>query len=221
MTNARIARQVSLLYDRRSLRGYVYWKVRSDLAYEAVRKVLHGRRQPVIDLGCGVGALAFFLREHGFAAPITGIDFDDRKIDAARRASNGYADVEFIRADVRDPLPAGRNLVLLDVLQYVDPAAQQRILENGARTIPAGGVMVIRQGIRDRSWRHKISMAVDAFGRLSRWMRAERLHFPAMDDVLRPFRDGFDAQIAPLWGRTPYNNYLFVFTRHEAERRPE
>ena len=221
MTRAQIAKRVALSYDVRSLRGYVYWKVRTDPAYEAVRMALRGHHEPVIDLGCGVGALAFFLRERGFGAPILGIDFDERKIEAARRAAIRYPDVEFLSADVRDPLPAGHTVVLLDVLQYVDSRGQQQILENVARTIPAGGIVVMRQGIRDDSWRHKVTIAVDAFGRAARWMRAERLNFPTMDDVLRPFRENFDMHITPLWGRTPFNNYLLVFTRREAEHHPE
>ena len=222
MTRAQVAKRLSLLYGVRSLRSYVYWKVRTDPAYDAVRERLRGREhQPLLDIGCGVGALAFFLREHGFSGPIVGIDFDTRKIAAARDAGRQYQNVQFLDADARSPLPAGHNVLLLDMLQYVEPGAQQQILENVARTIPPGGIVVTRQGVRDDSWRHKVTIAADAFARKARWMQAERVNFPTIDDVSRPFRDGFSAEITPLWGRTPFNNYLFVFTRREAARRPE
>jgi SAM-dependent methyltransferase len=211
-----------MLYGVRSLRSYVYWKVRTDPAYETVREKLRGREdQALVDVGCGVGVLSFFLREEGFDAPILGIDFDARKIEAARHAARQYQGVTFLHGDARDPLPADRNVVVLDMLQYVDSGAQQQILESVARAIPARGVAILRQGIRDGSWRHKVTIAVDAFARRSRWMQAERLNFPTIDDVSRPFQDDFDAEITPMWGRTPFNNYLFVFTRREAARHPE
>ncbi len=219
MTRTEVAKRISNLYGIRSLRRYVYWKVRTDPAYDAVREKLRGHEhQPLLDLGCGVGALAFFLREHGVDVPIAGVDFDERKIEAARVAAKQYQDIEFIAADARDPLPQDHNVVLLDMLQYVDSGARQQILENVARTIPPGGIAILRQGIRDDSWRHKVTTVVDAFARLARWMQAERLNFPTMEEVSRPFASAFDAEITPLWGRTPFNNYLFVFMRREAAR---
>ena len=207
-----MARRLAALYDLRSLRGYVRWKVSSDPAYAGVLEALRGHHEPLIDIGCGVGLLAFFVREHGYDAPIIGIDFDDRKIDLARKAATNYRGIDFIRGDARDALPPGHNVVLLDILHYFDPASQQIILRNAARAVPPGGVAVIRQGIRDRSWRYRMSAAVDAFGRAIRWMRAENLIYPTREEVLTPF-EGFDVDVQPLWGKTPYNNYLFVLRR--------
>ena len=75
--------------------------------------------------------------------------------------------------------------------------------------------VIIRDGIRDGSWRYRVTYAQEMFSRVVRWLRAERLHFPARDDVIRPFA-GFDVEVMPLYGRTPFNNYLFVFRRSAA-----
>jgi SAM-dependent methyltransferase len=214
LNRVRLANRVSRLYDVRSLRSYVYWKIRTDPAYPAVVERLRGHESdPLLDLGCGVGALAFFLREHGLTAPIIGIDFDERKIEAARKAALRYRDVDFMTADVRDPLPGGHNILLIDVLQYFDSSSQQQLLTNVARAVPPGGVAIIRQGIRDESWRHTVTRLVDRAGRAVRWLRAEKMNFPTRDDVARAFADEFEIEVEPLWGRTPFNNYLFVFRR--------
>ncbi|MDQ3280353.1 MAG: class I SAM-dependent methyltransferase [Acidobacteriota bacterium] len=207
-----VADRLASLFRGRTLQGYVRWKVRSDPAYAAVTEALRGRTAPLIDIGCGVGLLAFYLREHGFTAPVIGIDFDERKIERARVAAERYRGLDFIRADARDPLPEGHDVVLLDILHYLDSDSQQRILANAARAAGERGVVIIRQGIRDASWRYRLTAAVDAIGRAIRWMRAERLNYPTREEVTRAF-DGFDADVRALWGRTPYNNYLFVFTR--------
>jgi SAM-dependent methyltransferase len=212
-----IAERLAALYDRRSLQGYVRWKVRTDPAYAAVRDALRGRNAPLLDLGCGVGLLPFYLREHGHTAPMSGIDFDQRKIDVARTAAAHYDAIEFVAGDARAPLPAGRDVVILDTLHYFDSASQQTILANAAR---AGNVIVIRQGIRDGSWRYRLTAIVDGLARLFRWMKAERLNFPTRDEVEAPFVE-FDAEVRPLWGRMPYNSYLFVFRRRAAAHRPE
>jgi 2-polyprenyl-3-methyl-5-hydroxy-6-metoxy-1,4-benzoquinol methylase len=212
-----IAERLAPLYDGRWLQGYVRGKVRSDRAYSAAREILRDRQRPLIDVGCGIGILPLYLREHGHAAPIVGIDFDERKIAAAEKAARGYDAIEFRVGDARDPLPRDHDVVLLDILHYFDTASQQTILANAAR---AGDVVVIRQGIRDGSWRHRLTAFVDGAARVFRWMKAERLNFPSRAEIESAFAD-FDAEVRPLWGRMPYNSHLFVFRRRAAAHRPE
>ena len=188
------------------------WKLRWDPAYDAVLQELRGHDAPLIDIGCGIGLLAFFLRENGFAAPILGIDFDERKIDAARKAATRYRGIRFETADARDALPDGHNIVMLDVLQYLDTPSQHQTLANIARAIPQNGIAVIRQGVRDHSWRYRLTATVDALGRAGRWMKAEDLNYPRKEEITSVFK-GFEHEVRQLWGRMPYNNYLFVFRR--------
>jgi SAM-dependent methyltransferase len=220
VTEREIAERLAALYDRRSLQGYVRWKVRTDPAYSAVRDVLRGRSRPVLDLGCGVGLLPLYLREHGHAAPMLGIDFDQRKVDVARKAAQGYDDIEFIAGDARESLPPDRDIVILDILHYFDSASQQTILANAAQAAGEGGVIVIRQGIRDGSWRHRLTALVDGLARVFRWMKAEHINLPTREEVEAPFTDCV-AEVRPLWGRMPYNSYLFVFRRRATAHRPE
>ena len=207
-----VAHRLANLYPLRSLRSYVRWKVRSDPAYDAVLQRLRNRERPVIDLGCGIGLLPFYLREHGFRALIVGIDFDARKIELARAAAMQYRGIDFVRADARDPLPGGHDVVLLDILQYFDHDSQQQILRNVASSLQPGSIVIIRQGVRDSSWRFKWQSFIDGLARTFRWMRAERLNFPTRNQIVLPF-DGFEQEVTPLWGRSPFNNYLFVFRR--------
>ncbi|HEU4886879.1 MAG TPA: methyltransferase domain-containing protein [Thermoanaerobaculia bacterium] len=219
MNDREIAERLASLYDGRALQGYVRWKVRTDLAYSAVRDALRGRTAPLVDLGCGVGLLPLYLREHGHGAAMVGIDFDQRKIDVARKAAQHYDGIEFVAGDARAPLPHGHDVVLLDILHYFDSVSQQTILANVARAAGDDGMVVIRQGIRDGSWRHRLTAIVDGLARVFRWMKAERLNFPTRAEVEAPFA-GFEVEVRPLWGRMPYNSYLFVFRRRAAAHRP-
>jgi 2-polyprenyl-3-methyl-5-hydroxy-6-metoxy-1,4-benzoquinol methylase len=214
-----VSNRIAALFGRRALQGYVRWKIRTDLAYSAALDALRGRDLPLVDLGCGIGLLAFYLREHGYTARVTGVDFDRRKIDVAQIAAKHYRDVEFVAGDARDPLPAGHNVVILDILHYFDAESQQKILANAARAVPPGGAVILRQPIRDASWRYRLTKLVDGLARTYRWMKAESLNYPTREEVVRPF-EGFASDIHPLWGAMPYNTYFFVFKR-EAAHRPE
>jgi 2-polyprenyl-3-methyl-5-hydroxy-6-metoxy-1,4-benzoquinol methylase len=197
-------------FDTRFLRFYARSKLATDPLYEAVARRLRGHRHPIVDVGCGIGLMAFHLREHGFAQPITGVDHDSAKIERAKRAA--YDGIRFTTGDARDATPDGSSVLLLDVLHYFDADEQARILGNVARAVPTGGVVIIRDAVRDASWRYRATFAAEIFARGVRWIRAERLHFPTRERIVSAF-DGFDAEVTPLWGATPFNNYLFVFTK--------
>ncbi len=199
-------------FTSRFLRSYTRSKLRRDPVYRAVFERLRGSSAPLFDVGCGIGLLEFFLRESGFANPITGIDHDPRKVAEANAIASRYSGLEFRAGDARDPMPAGANVALLDVLHYFSDDDQARILRNAASAVAYGGLVVIRDAIRDGSLRYRITAMQERFSRAIRWLRAERLNFPSQSQITAPFA-GFVEEVVPMWGGTPFNNYLFVFRR--------
>ncbi|HEX6177847.1 MAG TPA: class I SAM-dependent methyltransferase, partial [Thermoanaerobaculia bacterium] len=194
--------------------GYTRGKLRSDPMYPAVLARLRSHAAPIFDLGCGVGLLAFFLREEGVHAPVIGVDHDESKVAAARAIAQRYSGLEFRVGDARDAIPAGMNVAALDVLHYFTDDEQERIVDNIARAVPPGGVAVIRDAVRDGSLRYRLTAAQETFSRAVRWLKAERLNFPTRERIAAPFRRrGFSEDVVPMWGKTPFNNYLFVFSR--------
>lgn len=201
--------RLASLFPGRALQQYVRWKMRSDPAYAAVREALGTRESSLVDVGCGIGLLPFYLREHGYEAHIIGIDFDPRKIELARKAATRYRKIDFVTGDARNPLPQNHAIVLLDILHYFDPASQRQILDNAAR---AGTCVILRQPVRDSSLRYRLTRIVDALGRRLGWMKAESLSYPTRAEIVSAF-DGFRSEVRPLWGKMPYNTYFFVFRR--------
>ena len=165
-----------------------------------------------MDLGCGIGLMAFYLRERGFVHDVTGIDHDAAKVEAARVASAGDPGLAFVTGDVRTAPLYRASVLILDVVHYLDDAEQSHLLERAARSVPPGGVVVIRTGLRDGTWRYRVTRAAEALARAVHWTKAERLNFPTRAVLMDSF-PGFAADIMPLWGSTPFNNYLFVFSR--------
>jgi SAM-dependent methyltransferase len=185
---------------------YVRLKIRTDPAYAAVFERVRGCEDPLLDVGCGIGILALYLRARGFRAPIRCVDHDERKVAIARSV---VPDAVFEVGDARNSIESAGTVVLLDLLHYFRAGDQSRILEAAAKT---ASTVIIRDAIRDGSWRYRFTYAQEMFSRVVRWLRAERLHFPARDDVTAPFGN-FGVEVVPSYGRTPFNNYLFVFKR--------
>ena len=207
MSSDDVARRVAALYPNRFLRSYIRWKVKTDNVYAATYERVRG---PIADLGCGVGVLAAYLRARGFDAPVVGIDHDARKVAIAR--SLGLSNATFELGSVGQAAARGDTVVMLDLLHYFDDEGQAALLRSAAA---AARLVIIRDGVRDGSWRYRATYAQETFARAVRWLKAERLNFPRRETIVDAFA-GFDAEIVPLWGRTPFNNYLFVFRRSSA-----
>lgn len=214
--DAAIAVKVSRRFKSPWLRGYARAKLARDPVYAAVYERLTNSPHPLFDIGCGIGLLAFYLRERGFDQQIVGIDSDAAKIAAARDAADGhYGEVRFATGDAAQPVEDFRgNVALLDVVHYFDAAGQQQLLSNAEHHVAPAGMVIIRECPRDGSWRYRATYAEEWFATSIGWLKVPMLNFPTRDEIAGVFREkGYDEEIGPLWGRTPFNNHLFVFRR--------
>ncbi len=197
-----------------STRYYIIGKIATDPAYAAVLDQFRDSERPIVDIGCGLGLLAHYLREHGCQAPIHGYDFDARKISVARTAAEngGLRDVHFKVGNIADlPLQA-TNLVLLDVLHYLESGERQKLLELLAARARDGGHVLIRGAVRDHSWRYRLTVVQECWTRWSGWIPSPaRIEFPTIAEIVAPFdAAGCHREARPLWGRTPFNSHLVV-----------
>src|SRR5438128_2543702 len=60
-----IADRIAAKFPTRFLKHYVRGIVTSDPLYDAVYERLRGRDDPILDVGCGTGLLALYLKERG------------------------------------------------------------------------------------------------------------------------------------------------------------
>jgi len=210
---AQLARKLAKPFPRIWERSYVSSKVKTDPLYGAVYEEFQESGLPLLDLGCGMGVLAFYLREKGLSFPIHGLDYDLRKIEAARRVTGAltHRGLSFDTHDARTGLPehAG-NVSILDILQFFTPPEQETLLNLAADRVLPGGKLVIRSALRDESWRFKVTVAGDVLAKVSFWMKAAPTHYPTAEDFERILSPHGKVRIEPLWGGTPFNNHLIV-----------
>ena len=195
---------------------YTRSKLRSDPLYAAVLAELRDSSLPLLDLGCGLGILAFYLRDHGFTPPIHSLDYDQRKIEEARKTATTRGDttLTFDFHDARHGLPDHcGNVTILDILQFFTPGEIEHLLALAAARVAPGGKLVIRSGLRDSSWRFKATVAGDLLAKCTFWMKAAPTHYPTADDFTRILSKYGKVSISPLWGGTPFNNHLIVLEK--------
>src|SRR6202045_3130251 len=76
--------RVASRFPRGWLRSYVKSKLRRDPIFPAAYELLRCSDQPILDIGCGVGLLAFYLRDRGCRQSTTGLDGDEGNIGGAK-----------------------------------------------------------------------------------------------------------------------------------------
>ncbi len=215
MTAASI-KNIAALFPGTWDRHYVAAKLRTDPMYATLAEQLRGSELPLLDIGCGLGLLAFYLRNEAIQVPIRGLDYDERKIKTAVRGSALCESrlLHFSHHDVRTGLPEHLgNVSILDILQFFTPVEQGTLLKLAASRVAPGGKLIIRSGLHDQSWRFKVTVLGDLLAKATFWMKAGPVHYPTADDFLQHLSPFGIVEISPLWGNTPFNNHLILLTR--------
>jgi 2-polyprenyl-3-methyl-5-hydroxy-6-metoxy-1,4-benzoquinol methylase len=204
----RIAARCAARWDK----FYVPSKLATDPVYGAVASELQGSSLPVLDIGCGIGLLTHYLRECGHGVPMTGFDYDGRKIASARAMSAGMSDVNFSVGDARCDLPVHQgHVVILDILQFFAPEEQETLLRETAARVARDGKLIIRSALRDESWRYRATVFGDWLAKATHWMKSGPVAYPTAEQFQRVLGEaGLRVTIAPLWGGTPFNSHLIV-----------
>lgn len=196
---------------------YTRGKLRTDPLYNGVFGELKSSNLPLLDIGCGLGILAMYLRERGYQSSIIAIDYDAAKIRQGQKMIQlgGYSEIALASADARAGLPDhSGDVTILDIMQFFDFTEQTRLLRAAAERVAPGGKLVIRSGLAERNIRFFVTWVADIFARCSFWMKSAPIHYPtavSFRDTLEG--EGFEVEIRPFWGKTPFNNYLILARR--------
>lgn len=207
------------LFAKPSHRWYAAGKLRGDRIYPEVLRHLPDDGQPILDIGCGIGLMAFYLRAAGRLNAYRGLDADERKVLSARAASTrsrwaGDA-MRFEHGNARALPEFAGHVLLLDVVHYLPVEAQLELMRNAARRTAAGCRLVLRDALADGSRRAKNTMLQEKFSRSIGWLRGERLEFPVLESISNAAEgEGLARlEVVPMFERNPYNNHLVVWER--------
>lgn len=150
----RLAIQLNYLFKGPVLEWYVRIKMGLEENFRHYDHLLP-KKGSILDLGCGYGYISYMLMLTSDARTVTGVDFDRHKIMVAR---NGYLKnnrIDFIHHDVSSyPITPQDGFLLGDVLHYLSPDKQSALMESCMQNLKPGGVILIREGIKELTRRH-------------------------------------------------------------------
>ena len=211
----------------RFARHFARGKLGSDPVFTAIlRRGLIPDDARLLDLGCGQGVLLALLaaarEQHragcwpaGWPPPpaglaLHGIEFLAKDVARANVALAGAGVVE--RGDLRDaPLPPADVVVLMDVLHYLEPDAQESLLARIARALGAGGLIVTRVGDPAAGRAAALTWVVDQAVAVARGQGLHRFHRRGIADWTAALeRHGFAVTREPMNGAMPFANVLLV-----------
>lgn len=213
---------------------HVYRFVRGKLRYDPVyRAILKNGLLPnegrLLDLGCGVGILAALLTEArkqhqagnwnpDWPIPpqkleLHGIELLEWKVATARQALGDRATI--LHGDICTfEFPGCSAAILLDVLMYLNAAAQRQILQRVARAMQPGGVLLMREANAAGGLRHYVTSLAEHVCCLWRGQGWNALHYRSATEWIALLEEsGFSVDSLPMSQGTPFSNVLFRATR--------
>jgi 1-acyl-sn-glycerol-3-phosphate acyltransferase len=109
----------------------------------------------ITDLGCGYGYLPYMLNLVSKERRITGIDYDEDKINVATHCAIKTDNVNFITSDITEiELEPADVFIINDVLHYMPEYLQIKVVESCIERLVDNGLIIIRDADKDLKKRH-------------------------------------------------------------------
>ncbi|MCU0224523.1 MAG: DUF2062 domain-containing protein [Acidobacteria bacterium] len=183
----------------------------------------------LLDVGCGRGILLSLLaaaeRQHadgewpeGWPAPpiglaLVGIEPRGRTAGIAARALGGRAVIEVGDA-LEIPLVPYRTATLFDVLHYLPPADQERLLRRVVAGLEPGGTLIVREADARASLRFAITRLAERLRSILRGRPRQTLAYRgAAEWAALLVGLGLEVDSRPMSGGVPFENVLLVGRR--------
>lgn len=214
----------------RTVMHFMHGKLRHDPIFvELLRTGALRNASSLLDLGCGRGVLFALLLEAqarhasgtwpaGWPVPpsfthMRGIELNRHDVQIARRALAPHA--EIVGGDLTQiELDRAEVITLFDVLHYLVPKEQERLIDRIVHALDGAGTLLMRVGNPAAGWRHAFTQAVDRTVWAMRGHPFEALHCRDVDawiGMLR--RHGLRVDTAPMHQGTPFANVLLIAQR--------
>jgi SAM-dependent methyltransferase len=210
-----LAREAAARYPARDryARHFAFGKLTRDPVFaHLVSSGLVPSGARILDLGCGQGLLAALLSAGAVDGDwrYLGIDLSARDIERARAATG--PNCKFVAGDIRSAdFGTADVAILLDVLHYLEPAAQLDVIRRVRAALAPAGVLLVRVADASAGLRFRVTEAIDLAVTRLRGHRIARLHSVALAERRAQLeREGFRVDAAPMSEGTPFANVLMV-----------
>jgi len=117
-----------------------------------------------LDAGCGYGFMSYMLHFVSLEREITGMDYDENKINTANHCFSKNGKINFVCSDVLQfKYEKYDAIILADVLHYLQPLQQIQAIKKCLQSLNENGILIIRDGNKDLAQRHKGTKITEFF----------------------------------------------------------
>ena len=153
----------NFLYKGPVTEWYLKIKIRVEKNYRIFNELLP-RKGKMLDIGCGYGFMGYMLHFSSPERTITGIDYDEDKIETATNCFSRGKGINFIFAGATEfKFEQYDAIIMADILHYLQPEEQKQLIEKSIRHLNPEGVIVIRDGNKDLAKRHQGTKLMEFF----------------------------------------------------------
>lgn len=136
---------------------YMRIKVKMEKNYQLFDELVPAKSR-IVDIGCGFGPLCYMLSMLSNEREVLGIDYDEDKIAVAHNSWGRNERMNFVCADaLAYQMPQSDVFILNDILHYMSQDSQTRLLKKCVDLLTEGGMMIVRDGNKSDSQRHKVT----------------------------------------------------------------
>ena len=187
----------------------------------------------VLDLGCGQGILLALLVESRDRAragrwpaawppppsklALRGVEMRGAEVRRARVALGSEAVIDEL--DLRDaPLGQSEWITAIDVIHYLEPDAQDRLLARMSAALVPGGRLTLRVCGVEAGLRSFLTRSADHLGALAKGGRVHRLHLRSTSRWIAALESlGLSVRAEPMSEGTPFANVWIEARRPERQ----
>lgn len=172
------------------------------------------REGRVADLGCGQGLVALALAAAAPGREVVGIEREERKVEAARRAGEGLGNLSFRQGDLLalDEKEGGFDAaLLLDVLYLWPGEAKRRILAGAGRALRKDGLLLVHEVVTTPAWKYGVALLQEWVAlNVLRTTASRGIHYASREENENLLRAcGFEVEAVPFHRGKPYAHCLF------------
>ncbi len=160
-------------YRGRLMKGYIFkgplveWYSRIKTRLENNYKIfddLVPKKGKIVDIGCGYGYLGYMLNMTSPERRVTGIDYDEEKIEIAENSVLRNSAINFVHSDVLDFAYEKTDVFIInDVLHYLREEGQKELIHKCLDNLNESGMLIIRDGNSDMEKRHRGTRLTEFF----------------------------------------------------------
>lgn len=205
----------------RRFRYYAKMKYRMDPCYRAIAPLVPAGAFTV-DLGTGLGMLPVLLGVLDEGRSALGVEWDRDKARAGQAAAEGLPGIAIEEGDIFSfEIPACDVITLVDVLHYHPPEAQRALLERCHAALRPGGLLLVREGDRERAGGARVTRLLERVVTRLGWNRGPAVRFRPIAELKGELEAlGLAVREDEVAGRLHPGNVLLVAEVPEVKSAP-